>query len=257
MNKIFEYLQKEIGSLIAKKIIVIATGLILTSSGFAWKYIDNRLNYMQSTINQFMVLPTPQSSANHYAIVQKIEKSLLDCQQKGVFIGWILVKTIYNTHNNQCNDNQSCPILYYSIYFDTLRGVWNNINEVVDTKTSNPFYQRTDLMLDGRTRKYFLDSNVYKNGIVKINENIVKINNLIFLQEIYDNLDLRKQGLTLEEIYLKPVLYKKDLIMIFSLSFQKIPKENNNCYDKNMQAQGIILNDIAHTTLTQYGIFNI
>lgn len=261
MDKIFEYLQKEISSLIgrviAKKIVVIASGLVLTISSFVWKYIDNRLSSMQNTINQSMVLPTPQSSANHYAVVQKIESSLLGCQQKGVFIGWLLIKTIYDTYNHQCRDNQSCPILHYSIYFDTLRGIWNNINEVVDIKSSNPFYQRTDLVLDIVTRNYFLNSNIYKNGIVEIDQNIVKMNNLFFLQEVYDNLDLRKQGLTLEKMYLKPIFYQKDLIMVFSLSFQKIPKYNNNCYDVNMQAQSIALNNLANTALNQYGIFNI
>lgn len=257
MEKIFGYLQKEIGSLLAKKIAVIFSGLILTGGGFVWKYIDNRLNSMQSTINQSMVLPTPQSSANHYAVVQKIESSLLGCQQKGVFIGWLLIKAIYDTHNHQCRDNQSCPILHYSVYFDTLRGIWDDVNKVEDTKSSNPFYQRTDLVLDVATKNYFLNSNVYKNGIVKITANIVKMNNLSFLQAVYDNLDLRKQGLTLEEMYLKPVFYNKDLIAVFSISFQKIPKINNNCYDANMQAQGLVLNNIANSMQGQYGILNI
>ena len=256
MGKILQYIQKEASALIAKKIIIILSGFVLTGSGLIWKYIDNKLNLIQSTIDYAFILPTPESSMNHYTVVQKIESILLNCEQKGVFMSWLLIKTVYNTYNGKCKSEESCPISHYSIYFDTLRGIWDNLYKVEDTKSSNPYYERTDLILDTNTRNFFLNSNLYKNGIVEIDENIAKNNNLIFLQEVYNNLDLRNQGLTLEKIYLKPILYKKDLIMVFSLSFQKIPKQSNNCYDRNMQAQGIMLNSIANTALTQYGIFN-
>ena len=57
-------------------------------------------------------------------------------------------------------------------------------------------------------------------------------------------------------MYLKTGLYNNDIIWVFSLSFQDKPKENNNCYDLNMQAQSIILNNIADFTKRQYEIFN-
>jgi hypothetical protein len=257
MGKIFEYIKQEVSTLIAKKIIIISTSLLIAISGIVWKYIDKRLNLMQSTINSAVVIPTTQTSINHYSVVKNIENTLLHCQQQGVFIGWLLIKTVYDTHTGKCDNNQTCPIAYYSIYFDTLRGIWGNINKVQDTKASNPYYERIDLVLDEKTHNHFLNSSLYKNGIVEIDEKIANQYNLEFLKEVYANLDLRKQGLTLEKIYLKPVLYKKDLIMVFSLSFQQIPKQNGNCYDNNLQAQGLVLNNIADHALIQYGIYNM
>ena len=43
--------------------------------------------------------------------------------------------------------------------------------------------------------------------------------------------------------------------MAFTLSFQKIPLKSNNCYDKQMQAQSVILNKMAELVKTQYNIY--
>lgn len=256
MNAVWEYIQKTIISLVTKKAIVLAFGSFLTISGIFCKYIQTRLANMDSKINNAVIIPTINTSVNHYKVLKTIESSLINCKQKGVFIGWAFIQTVYDTYTGQCDSVGTCPISHYAVYFDSLMGVWEELAKVENTKNSNPYYERTDLVLDEQTRDFFLNSSLYKNGIVDIDERVAKQYKLKFLKELYENLDLRNEGLTLEKIYIKPVLYKKDLIMIFSLSFVAIPKYNTNCYDKNLQAQGVILNNLAESTLTQYGIKN-
>jgi hypothetical protein len=252
LQRFYTFIQHEIFDFIIKKIVFIIMAGIVSFTGFAWQYIQRQLHDMHNTINSAIIIPSTESSMNHYTIVEKMESILLSCKTQGVFMGWLLIKPIYDTDNRKCSNDSVCKVLYYHIYFDTLRGIWGNIDKVEDTKSSNPYYKRQDLKLDTVTRNYFLNSSLYVGGIVEIDENIALNNKLEFLQEVYKNLDLRNQGLTLEKIYIKPVVVKKDLIMIFTLSFQKIPSSNNNCYDTNMQAQGVVLNSLSDTLLTQY-----
>lgn len=251
IKQVIDYLKSE-----ARKTMVLSvSGAIITLCGFAWNYVVGRLNEMQQTINESVVIPTPSMGIKHYSVINAMHNHLLSCKQKGVFMGWILIKTIYDTPNGKCGYTTSCPILKFAVYYEGLYGIWENIDKIEDTKLSNPYYERTDLTLDGKTREFFLDTSKYTNGILHLNEQIATANNLAFIKDLYVNLSLRQSNLTLDVIYVKPIFYKKDLIMAFTLSFQQIPLKNNNCYDKQMQAQSVILNKMAELVKTQYNIY--
>lgn len=251
IKQVIDYLKSE-----ARKTMVLSiSGAIITLCGFAWNYVVNRLNAMQQTINESVIIPTPNIGIKHYSVINAMYNHLLSCKQTGVFMGWILIKTIYDTPNGKCKDTSSCPVLKYSVYYENLYGIWGDINHVEDTKLSNPYYERTDLVLDNKTRTFFFDTNRYQNGILHLNQQLAITNHLAFIEDLYSNLNLRQNGLTLEAIYIKPVFYEKDLIMAFTLSFQQIPLKNGNCYDKGMQAQSVILNKMAELVKTQYNIY--
>jgi hypothetical protein len=243
--------------------------ILTTCTAVVYKKIDSKFSLFERKINAITYLTSIKQDVQLYNVTRYIENILLDCKLNGIFISWIRVEPRYDVENVQCLKNQSCPVLKDAIYFKVLRGVWGDVNVVNDImggdvvndmKGTNPFYQREDLMLDVETKNYFLNANLYQYGIITVTEKIVKDyaikenKNLVFLEDVYKNLGLLRQGLTLEKIYIKPVMYIDDIIWVFALSYQKEPLKNSKCYDVNLQAQSIILNNIADYTKKQHDL---
>lgn len=226
--------------------IITTVGGVIGGSGYF--KINDKLNHLQSSV----ILPSKQTSEPIFQIEKEINTMLVDCKTKGIFSGWILVAKVYNTPDGKCGINQNCEFLYYSAYFQSLFGVWNTLGISANTKKSNLYYERTDLKIDIKSIEYF---NIYNGRVVMLTEKIAKLHNLDFVKEVYDNLNLKQWDLTLEEIYIKPVIYSQNLIWIFTLSFQNLEEaKRGNCYDERQTSQRVFLENLSTHARLQYGI---
>ena len=148
------------------------------------------------------------------ATVEIINDQLVKCNTDGIFIGlWKIDKE--NNHLKTMNQY--------------LSGTWHNNTTPENTRLSNPVLYLKDLEIDKNTANLFYNA-LESNSFIFMNESIAKQNNYEIFKYIFENLDLKKEGFTLEGIYLKPET-KGNFIWIFSMSFVKL--EDGGCYQKN------------------------
>ena len=203
-------------------------------------FIINITYFVYDVIIKSPTKMTIKQSQIHYNIRRQMDRLLLNCNTVGVFTGWLLIE-----ENNIFTQK-------FIIYFDTLRGIWNNPKKIEDTKISNPFYELPQV-LDYNTIQYFNNIENYKQGVVLMTEKTAFHYNLKFLITVYNNLDLKREGVSLEEIYLKPIFNKKNLIWVLSLSFVK--SHVNGCHDPKGSSQikqALFLNNLANFIKNQY-----